>query len=34
VIDPLARFARAAEGGRGSITHHLEFELSNTAADK
>src|SRR4029453_2760757 len=21
---------RAAEGGRGSLTHHLEFELGNT----
>jgi hypothetical protein len=38
VSDPLARFARvspslgrAAEGGRGSLTRHLELELSNTA---
>jgi hypothetical protein len=27
---PLTR-GRAAEGGRGSLTHHLEFELGNTA---
>src|SRR5262252_9324868 len=40
VSDPLARFARAhilplvrgraAEGGRGSLTHHLECEFCNT----
>jgi hypothetical protein len=29
-ILPLRARGRAAEGGRGSLTHHLEFELGNT----
>jgi hypothetical protein len=31
LFSPSAR-GRAAEGGRGSLTHHLELELSNTDA--
>ena len=32
VSDPLARFARVAEGGRGALTRHLELECFHPTA--